>query len=215
MRKKADSDDVVEAVLAALRKQWPEDELAIVRQGSWEMDPRFPLDKVNADRRPIARNPKIVAGVEAVLKVGAPIAPVTIIHTKVIGKPGYEPIDGWHRILAAEHAGLKDIPAYVGEGDADWTTKLIAFDDEIPTPPDHAGQAVKAAQERERLVSALERLGAPVVVPAPVVNVPAPIVNVPAPIVNITTPEPKPTVTVKEVIRDEAGNLVRVVEATK
>jgi len=135
--------DVVEAVLAGLRKQWPESELDIVRQGDWKFDPKFPLDKINADKRPIARNPNIVAGVEAMLAVGAPIQPITLIHTKVIDKPGYEPIDGWHRTLAAEHQGMKTIPAYVGEGDADWTTKLIAFDDDIPTPPDDAGQAVK------------------------------------------------------------------------
>lgn len=130
--------DVIPAVLAALKKQWPASELAIVRQGEWTFDPSFPIKKINAARRPIARNPKIVAGAEAVLDIGAPIAPITIIRTKVIGKPGYEPIDGWHRVLAAQHAGLKKIPAYVGEGDADWTTKLIAFDDDIPTPPDSA-----------------------------------------------------------------------------
>ena len=39
------------------------------------------------------------------------------------------------------------------------------------------------------------------------------IANQPAPVVVL--PEPKPTVTVKEVVRDEAGNMVRVVEATK
>lgn len=139
---KAKGPDVTEAVMAALRKQWPESELAIVREGEWKFDPGFPLKKINDTRRPIARNPKIVAGVAMTLKIGAPIDPVTLVHTKVIGKPGYEPIDGWHRTAAADQAGLKKIPAYLGEGDAEWTTKLIAFDDDIPTPPDHAGQAV-------------------------------------------------------------------------
>lgn len=148
LRKKADGPGVIEAVLAALRKQWPDSELDIVRQGAWTFDPKFPMGKVNAARRPVARNPKIVAGVEAALAIGAPIQPVTLIHTKVIDKPGYEPIDGWHRLLANEHAGNDTIAAYVGEGDADWTTKLIAFDDEIPTPPDSAGQAVATPKEK-------------------------------------------------------------------
>lgn len=142
---KAKGAPVIDAVMAALRKQWPEQELDIVKQGDWTFDPAFPIRKINAARRPIHRNPKIVAGVEAVLRVGAPISPVTLIHTKVLGKPGYEPIDGWHRTLAAIHAGLKKIPAYIGEGDAKWTEKLIAFDDDIPTPPDSAGQAVGKA----------------------------------------------------------------------
>ncbi len=141
------TDNVLPAVLAALRKQWPDNELTIVDQGDWTFDPTFPLKKINAARRPIARNPRIVAGARAVIAIGAPIAPVTIIHTKVIGKKGYEPIDGWHRVAAANDEGCKTIPAYVGEGDADWTTKLIAFDDDIPTPPDSAPNdpATKAA----------------------------------------------------------------------
>ena len=130
--------DVVAAVLAALKKQWPASELDIVRRGSWTFVPDFPVKKVNADRRPIARNPKIVAGVEAARAVGAPIDPVTLVHTKRIGKPGYEPIDGWHRMLALQHAGAKTVPAYVGDGDDAWTRELIAFDDDIPTPPDDA-----------------------------------------------------------------------------
>ena len=124
--------DVAEAVVAALRKQWPVAQLDIVRDGDWAFDPSCKLSKIDADRRPIARNPDIVAGVEAELKVGAPIAPVTIVKTDT----GYTPIDGWHRTLAAEHAGLKKIPAYVGEGDPDWTAKLLAFNSSIPTPPD-------------------------------------------------------------------------------
>jgi uncharacterized ParB-like nuclease family protein len=129
---------VINAVMAALKKQWPAAELTIVKQGEWTYDPAFPMKKINAARRPIARNPSIVAGAEAVLSIGAPIAPITIIHTKRIGKPGYEPIDGWHRALAADHQGLKKIPAYVGEGSDEWTKAMIAFDDDIPTPPDSA-----------------------------------------------------------------------------
>jgi hypothetical protein len=139
MRKAADAkpSDVAEAVVAALRKQWPESELDIVREGTWTFDPAMKLGKIDADRRPIPRNPEIVAGVEAALAVGAPIEPVTVIKTDT----GYTPIDGWHRTLAAEHAGLKKIPAYVGEGDPDWTAKLLAFNDLIPTPPDSPKEA--------------------------------------------------------------------------
>ena len=216
VRQKADPADVVEAVLAELRKQWPESELDIVKQGTWTYEPKLPLKKINADRRPVARNPKIVEGVEAQIKVGAPLKPLVVVHTKVIGEPGYKPIDGWHRAKAADNQKLDDVPAFVGEGTPEWTEALLKFNDTIPTPPDSAGPtpaqqeataAVKTAQNLERLVTRLEHM------PAPIVNVAAPII--PAPIVNVTTPEPKPTVTVKEVVRDENGNMVRVVEATK
>ena len=138
---KAKGPDVIEAVLADLRKQWPDSELAIIRQGEWKFDPNFPMKKINAERRPIARNPKIVAGVAAQINVGAPLKPVTVIHTKVLGQPGYKPIDGWHHAKAYEDAGIKKVPAYIGEGDAAWTQKLLAFNDTIPTPPDGAGKA--------------------------------------------------------------------------
>jgi Phage portal protein len=141
-------DQVTTAVLAELRKQWPDSELDIVKEGEWTFVPDFKLSKVNASRRPVPRNPKIVAGVEAALTIGAPIKPITLIRTRVIGKPGYTPIDGWHRALGAEHAGVKRVPAYIGEGDATWTTDLLAFNDEIPTPGKaslSAAQAVKAS----------------------------------------------------------------------
>ena len=138
---KAKGPDVTEAVLGQLRKQWKPADLALVGKGDWKYDPGFPMKKVNAARRPIARNPTIVAGKEAALNIGAPIPPIVLVHTKVIGKPGYEPIDGWHGAKAAENAGLKKIPAYVGEGDPDWTTAIIAVDDTIPTPPSGPGKA--------------------------------------------------------------------------
>jgi phage portal protein BeeE len=139
MRKAADAKpaEVVEAVIAALRKQWPEEQLDIVREGAWTFDPAMKLKKIDAAERPIARNPEIVEGVEAELKVGAPISPVTILKTDT----GYTPIDGWHRCLAAEHAGLKKIPAYIGEGDPAWTAALLKFNDTIPTPPDSPKEA--------------------------------------------------------------------------
>lgn len=140
-----DQSVVVPAVLAGLKKQWPESELDIVKQGTWTYDPSFPLKKVNAARRPVPRNPKIVQDVEAEVQVGAPLRPITIIHTKVIGKPGYTPIDGWHHTLGYEHAGVKKAPAYIGEGDADWTTELLKFNDEIPTPPDSPSEATGKA----------------------------------------------------------------------
>jgi phage portal protein BeeE len=134
IRKAADAkpSDVVEAVVGALRKQWPEAQLDIVREGDWTFDPAMKLSKIDYARRPVARNPDKVAGVEAELKVGAPIAPATIIKTP----DGYTPIDGWHRLLGADHAGLKKVPVYIGEGDADWTAQLLKFNDSIPTPSD-------------------------------------------------------------------------------
>jgi phage portal protein BeeE len=136
-RKDAKSADVVEAVVAALRKQWPEAELDIVRQGSWTFGPEMKLKKIDFAHRPIARNPEKVEGVEAELAVGAPIAPVTIIKTDT----GYTPIDGWHRLAGASKAGLKRVPAYVGEGDQEWTAALLKFNDTIPTPPDSPEEA--------------------------------------------------------------------------
>ena len=141
MRKAADAKpkEVTEAVVGALRKQWPEAELDIVRQGDWTFDPAMKLSKIDFAKRPIARNLEKVAGVEAELKIGAPIAPITIIKTDT----GYTPIDGWHRSLAAEHAGLKKIPAYIGDGDPEWVAKLLAFNDTIPTPPDAPKEGAK------------------------------------------------------------------------
>ena len=150
--------DVTDAVMAALRKQWTPAQLAIVRQGSWSFEPKFPMDKINADRRPNGRNPAIVAGAEAVLAIGAPISPATIIHTKRIGKPGYEPIDGWHRILAAQHQGMDTIPAYVGEGDDAWTKQMIALDDDMPTPQ----LPGKASTHRQAMLGLRETLQAQV-----------------------------------------------------
>ena len=200
--------DALDAVLAALRKQWPEAELDIVKQGTWTFDPKFPMSKINAARRPIARNPAIVAGVEAALKVGAPIAPVTLVHTKVIDKPGYEPIDGWHRTLAATHAGLDEIPAYVGEGDADWTTKIIAIDDKVPTPPDSAVKMADMLALADKFANAILNM------PAPVVNVtPTPPVVIPSPIVRVAAPKAaKPVRTVKRVTRDDEGNITEIRE---
>jgi phage portal protein BeeE len=132
-------DDVTDAVVAALRKQWPAPVLATVQQGKWKFDPAYPTAKIDSARRPIARNPKIVQGVEAALNVGAPIDPVVLVKTKRIGGSHglpTEPIDGWHRLLAAAHAGLDHVPAYIGSGDDAWTKTLIKVDDELPTPPD-------------------------------------------------------------------------------
>ena len=181
-RGKKDAPDATAAVLAALRKQWPEEQLDIVRQGEWEYVPAFPMKKIDAARRPIARNPTKVAGVEAALKLGAPIDPVILIDRKAIGQKDTEPIDGWHRTLAAEHQGLKDIPAFVGKGDEQWTKSLLAFNETIPTPPDDAGARSYAAQDDERTYAFR--------VPAPVVNVPAPVVNIAAPVVHVAAPAP-------------------------
>ena len=145
---KAKGPDVTEAVLGQLRKQWAPADLALVGKGDWSYDPAFPMKKVNAARRPGGRNPTIVAGKEAALNIGAPIPPIVLVHTKVIGKPGYEPIDGWHGAKAAENAGLKRIPAYVGEGDPDWTTAIIKVDDTIPTPPSGPGKADLTGYQR-------------------------------------------------------------------
>ena len=119
--------------MGALRKQWPEAELDIVREGTWTFDPAMKLGKIDFERRPIARNPDKVAGVAAELKVGAPIAPVTVIKD---GDGKITPIDGWHRLAGASDAGLKKVPAYIGEGVPEWVVKLLAFYDTIPTPPD-------------------------------------------------------------------------------
>jgi len=145
---KAKGADVTEAVLGQLRKQWAPADLSLVGKGDWSYDPAFPMKKVNAARRPGGRNPTIVAGKEAALNIGAPIPPIVLVHTKVIGKPGYEPIDGWHGAKAAENAGLKRIPAYVGEGDPDWTTAIIKVDDNIPTPPSGPGKADLTGYQR-------------------------------------------------------------------
>lgn len=131
--------DVTPAVLAALRRQWPDEQLAMARQGSWKYDPEYPLAKLNAQRRPVARNMQKVAGIEAAMKIGAPIDPIVAIKTKRLGTPGATPIDGWHRTLAAEHAGMDCIPAYIGSGDDAWTQALLAFNDTIPTPAAKAG----------------------------------------------------------------------------
>jgi hypothetical protein len=108
--------DVTEAVLGQLRKQWDPADLGIVRKGAWKFDDAFPMKKVNGERRPGGRNPTIVAGKEAALEVGAPIPPIILVHTKVIGSPGYEPIDGWHGFKAAQNAGTEEDPRLRGRG---------------------------------------------------------------------------------------------------
>ncbi|MDD5304939.1 MAG: phage portal protein [Elusimicrobia bacterium] len=128
------SNDVTDAVLATLRKQWPEGSLDLVGKGDWTYDDKVPLSKVNADRRPGGRNPQIVEGVEAVLAVDAPTSPAVFVKTKVLGTPGLRPIDGWHKTKAYENAGKDTIPAYIGKGDAEWTQAVIDIADGISAP---------------------------------------------------------------------------------
>jgi hypothetical protein len=154
--------DVTQAVLGALRKQWSADSLSQISKGDWKYDPAYPLDKIDYARRPIARNPKTVQAVAAALGVGAPIDPVVLVKTKRIGGSGAdakptEPIDGWHRLLGAEHAGLTHVPAYIGKGDDQWTRDLIAIDDTLPAPQD-AGSRGKAATVRSRMQGLRERV---------------------------------------------------------
>jgi HK97 family phage portal protein len=127
-------DDATDAVVGQLRAQWPGRELAVVRQGTWTLDPAMKLKKIDYARRPIARNPQRVDDFAAALKVGAPPRPAIIV--KPDDADQWTPIDGWHHLLAADHAGLKKYPVYKGEGSPEWVAELLKFNDTIPTPSD-------------------------------------------------------------------------------
>ena len=90
------------------------------------------LKKIDYARRPVARNPQKVDDFKAAIDVGAPTRPAVIVKTDA----GWTPIDGWHHLLAADHAGEKKYPVYKGEGDPAWTAALLKFNETIPTPND-------------------------------------------------------------------------------
>jgi hypothetical protein len=148
---KQSGPEVTDAVVAALRKQWTPSQAAVVAQGTWKYDPKYPMSKIDDSRRPGGRNMKIVDGIQSALEVGAPIDPVIVVKRKVIGKKGTEPIDGWHRTLAANRVGLDTIPAFIGEGDEDWTNSVLTMDDHIPRPELVAENAPLAKAEFNQL----------------------------------------------------------------
>jgi hypothetical protein len=105
-----------------------------VRQGTWTLDPAMKLKKIDYARRPIARNQQKVDDFAAALKVGAPGRPAIVV--KPDDADQWTPIDGWHHLLAADHAGIKKYPVYKGEGSPAWVAELLKFNDTIPTPSD-------------------------------------------------------------------------------
>ena len=131
-------DGTTAAVIGQLRAQWPDRELDIVRQGTWTFDPKFSLKKIDYSRRPVARNPQKVQDFTAAIQVTGQTRPAIIVKDPESGD--WTPIDGWHHLLAADHAGLSKVPVYQGNGDDDWVTELLKFNDTIPTPEDDGGE---------------------------------------------------------------------------
>ncbi len=107
---KLDGDNGI--VHTYLLRSYPPDVVDWAAKGDWSFDRHVPLDQIDYKRRPGGRDPEKVQSIGESLDKGASMDPVVLV------KDGDKLIvaDGYHRLLGAEHAGWKDVPAFIGEG---------------------------------------------------------------------------------------------------
>jgi hypothetical protein len=107
-----------------LRSYPPADVAWVLDPGiSWEYEPTVKLADINMARRPGGRNPEKVDALEGSMANGASMDPVVLADTD--DPNGLTIADGWHRTLAAEKAGEKDVPAFIASGDVGKYVDLI------------------------------------------------------------------------------------------
>ena len=95
-----------------LRENYPADVLGWVKKELWKMR-RVPLSKIKMARRPGGRNMGKVQGISDAIKRGAKMEPIILVETK----DGFKIADGYHRTLAYKHAGIKNVYAWVADGE--------------------------------------------------------------------------------------------------
>ncbi len=113
----ADSPDIAPSrVYGYLRRTYPANVLEWVRGARWLNVRHVPLSIIRMERRPGGRDPAKVESLSAAMRAGKPMEPVVLVETP----GGLQIADGYHRTLAARHAGRKSITAYVAVGAEGW-----------------------------------------------------------------------------------------------
>jgi len=111
-----DNEELQNYVYKILLKHYPASTLQWVKDRDmlWDYDPHVPLKEINMGRRPGGRNPKKVKGIEEAMRGGKKMDPVFLVNVWKDGEPSekWEVADGYHRTLAYDHAGFKNIHAY-------------------------------------------------------------------------------------------------------
>jgi Phage portal protein/ParB-like nuclease domain len=115
--------NLTNVVYRYLLRSYPEEAVEWVKAkgGDWEFDPHVDLTDINMARRPGGRDPEKVEAISGTLDTGASMDPVVLVERPQSGDYKYDIADGWHRILGAEKAGWKDVPAFIGSGFDDTT----------------------------------------------------------------------------------------------
>lgn len=108
------SNPTGDIVFQYLADNYPPRYLNWVKGASWRKL-YVPLDVLDMDRRPGGRDYSKVSYFEKAIKGGKELDPIVVVKTS----HGYKIADGYHRTLAAKHAGVKKLKAYVASGVGD------------------------------------------------------------------------------------------------
>ncbi|MES1975747.1 MAG: hypothetical protein V4472_25090 [Pseudomonadota bacterium] len=129
-------------VHAYLDKNYPRSDTSFVCRSAWEKG-TVPLARIAYGKRPGGRDPNKVARMAAKLAKGWKPKRVVLIDPGSDGK--MVPVDGYHRLLAMAHEGVKEARAYVGSprpGAGDWRadmTRMQASAENATGLEDHGG----------------------------------------------------------------------------
>ncbi len=108
------SNPTGDVVFQYLADNYPPRYLNWVKGASWRKL-YVPLEVLDMDRRPGGRDYSKVSYFEKSIKAGKELDPIVVVKTS----RGYKIADGYHRTLAAKHAGVKKLKAYVASGVGD------------------------------------------------------------------------------------------------
>jgi len=100
-------------VLRSLERQYPPELLTWVKTALWRYEAHVLLADIDMARRPGGRDPSNTNRIEGDIEATGQVVPIVLVQTPA-GLP-YKIADGWHRTLAAKHAGQEFIPAYIGQ----------------------------------------------------------------------------------------------------
>lgn len=126
--------NLTDIVYRYLLRSYPKDVVGWVKDGDWEFEPKVDLSDINMARRPGGRNPDKVSSIADTLDEGASMDPIVLVRRDPPDGYDYDIADGWHRTLAAEQAGWKELPAFVGTGfddKADWGLEMQDESDSV------------------------------------------------------------------------------------
>lgn len=144
--KHAGHADRTHEVYAYLAREYPASVLEWVKDAHWHAPQAVALDDIQMARRPGgARNADTVERFTHDLEHGHGIHPIVLVRTPE-GLP-YRIADGYHRTLAAQHAGRDTIQAWIGDvdtADGPWGTTMNRAKLTKAAGPEAAGLAVQA-----------------------------------------------------------------------